>query len=343
MGSRCKKNRQLPGTVRCFMALMSGQASSGGWENPTFSAIVPAGPKERRVVVPRVSFIPVLMREYLANERFPREPEPALVMDDDAQVSAYAEAGRIDGDMAAAYLFHSARISQTIAGAGKVLDLGCGPATQLVQIAQLNPEIEFVGVDLSESMLDSARAYAIQQGVSNIRFEHADITQLGQFETGSFDAVISTMALHHLPHETLLDACCREISRVLKPGGAIYLTDFGRLKSLKSVLFFAYLNAKHQPHLFSLDYERSLRAAFLPEDFARRLEVLSFDARLISTFLVPLLVIVQTPVRTLSAATVRQIKRMRRELVGKYRRDLDDLRLFFWLGGLRDDPFSLPD
>jgi arsenite methyltransferase len=31
---------------------------------------------------------------------------------------------------------------------------------------------------------------------------------------------------------------------------------------------------------------------------------------------------------------------MRRELPRRYRRDLDDIRLFFRLGGLRNDPFS---
>ena len=86
------------------------------------------------------ALIPVFLRELLVERSLPREPEPDLVMDDPDQVAAYAQAGRIDGVMAASYLFHSARISQTISGAKTVLDLGCGPATQLAQIAQLNPD-----------------------------------------------------------------------------------------------------------------------------------------------------------------------------------------------------------
>ena len=63
----------------------------------------------------------------------------------------------------------------------------------------------------------------------------------------SVDGLISTMALHHLPTVGHLEACFAEIRRVLKPEGAVYLADFGRLRSLKSVLFFAYMNAKAPP------------------------------------------------------------------------------------------------
>lgn len=93
--------------------------------------------------MPRFSMLPTLLREITVQRTLPREPEPDLVMDDAEQVAAYTEAGRIDGVMAAAYLFQTARITQTIQGCGKVVDLGCGPATQLTQIAQLNPDTHF--------------------------------------------------------------------------------------------------------------------------------------------------------------------------------------------------------
>ena len=47
-------------------------------------------------------------------------------MGDADQVAAYTEAGRIDGVMSAAYLFHSRRISQVIRGCNRVVDIGCG-------------------------------------------------------------------------------------------------------------------------------------------------------------------------------------------------------------------------
>lgn len=290
--------------------------------------------------MPNPALIPTFLRECLVSRSLPREPEPDLVMDDPDQVAAYVEAGRIDGVMAAAYLFHSARISQVIQGCQTVLDLGCGPATQLAQIAQFNPEISFTGLDLSSNMLADAKRHVEALGLVNVALRQGDITRLDAFDDHSLDAVISTMALHHLPTLEHLDKCFAEVRRVLKPGGALYLTDFGRLKSLHSVIFFAYLNARHQPHLFSLDYERSLRAAFLKEDFVSlAAKYFRPEVQVESTFKVPFLVIVKTADRSLTVDLRQRIAALRASLKPRYRRDLNDLRTFFSLGGLKNDPF----
>lgn len=290
--------------------------------------------------MPRFSMLPTLIREAFGTREFLREPEPALVMEDQEQVRAYSEAGRIDGVMSAAYLFQTAHISATIFGKKKILDLGCGPATQLAQIAQLLPDAYFTGVDLSAEMLADANKHITQLGLTNVDFVENNITHLDKIADESFDAVISTMALHHLPKHDDLFCCFKEIKRILKPDGAIYLTDFGRLKSLKSVLFFAYLNSNYQPHSFSLDYERSLRAAFLPSDFVNLAkEHFADQVEVFSTFGIPILVIIKTKNVTFPDKIVNPLREMRKKLPAKYRRELDDIRLFFWLSGLRGDPF----
>ncbi|MBL8374151.1 MAG: class I SAM-dependent methyltransferase [Candidatus Accumulibacter sp.] len=291
--------------------------------------------------MPNPALIPTFLRELLLQRTLPREPEPDLVMDDPEQVAAYSEAGRIDGIMASSYLFHSARISQVIQGCRTVLDLGCGPATQLAQIAQFNPETRFSGVDLSEAMLADAQRHVQTLGLSNVDFRQGDITRLEGIDDHGVDAVISTMALHHLPTLHHLDDCLAEVRRVLKPGGGLYLTDFSRLKSLKSVIFFAYMNAQHQPHLFSLDYERSLRAAFLKEEFESLVRRhFPPEVRVESTFKVPFLVIIKTTDRPLPALLRQRIVAIYKTLKPRYRRDLNDIRTFFALGGLRNDPFA---
>lgn len=289
--------------------------------------------------MPGPALLYTFVRELTAARTLPREPEPDLVMDGPEEVAAYAHAGRIDGVMASSYLFHTARITQALHGASEVLDLGCGPATQLAQIAQMNPATRFVGVDLSDAMLADARRHVQTLGLQNVSFRQGDITKLDGIADASVDAVISTMALHHLPTQQLLVNCFAEIRRVLKPGGAVYLTDFGRLKRLHSVIHFAYLNAKHQPHLFSLDYERSLRAAFQYEDFAAAAAQLPADVKLHSTFGVPFLVILKTPDRMLPPDLRARLRQMKDALPRRYRRDLDDMRIFFRLGGLAQDPF----
>lgn len=293
------------------------------------------------VIMPRLALIPVLAREILGAREFPREPEPDLVMDDADQVAAYSYAGRVDGVMSASYLYHSAQISQVISGCKTVLDLGCGPATQLAQIAGLNPDVSFLGVDLSGTMIDSGKKYVDQLGLQNVAFQLEDITKLEGIPDSSVDAVMSTVVLHHLPTRQHLDDCMAQVARVLKPGGAVYLTDFGRLKSLRSVLFFAYMNAANQPHLFSLDYERSLRAAFLMEDFKEVAgRFLPQSVSVLSTFLVPFLVVIRTPPTALSADLSRRLREMRKGLPSQFRSDLDELRLFCRLGGISPDPFQ---
>jgi arsenite methyltransferase len=280
------------------------------------------------------------VREVTARGDRPREPEPDLVMDGPDEVAAYAHAGRVDGVMAASYLFHAARISQTIQGCKTVLDLGCGPATQLALVAQANPDVQFVGADLSDEMLGNAREHLQASGVRNVSLMRSDIADLARVADASMDGVISTMALHHLPRRDILERSFAEMRRVLKPGGAVYLTDFGRLKRLHSIIYFAYLNRAYQPHLFSLDYERSLRAAYLRSDFAELAQRFLPGTEVHSTFGVPFLVVVKTPDRPLSAADREAFARRRAGLIPRYRRDLDNMRTFFKLGGLGNDPFA---
>ncbi len=291
--------------------------------------------------MPRLSMIPTLLRENLLKEQAPREPEPSLVMDELEGVMGFADSGRIDGVMSAAYLFHSARISSVIAGKSKIVDLGCGPATQLAQVARLNPDAHFLGVDLSREMLSNAEQHLRNQELKNVELMCGDICALDSIQSSSVDAVMSTMALHHLPTVDALTQCFSEMRRILKPGGAIYLADFGRLKSLRSMIFFAYMNKNHQPHVFSLDYERSLRAAFLRSDFIR-LSKMEFGpcVSVVSSWGVPVLVLVKTEDREVSPWVADELRRMRRNLSIKYRRELDDIRFLFWMSGLRNDPFG---
>ncbi|MCA9182894.1 MAG: class I SAM-dependent methyltransferase, partial [Planctomycetales bacterium] len=188
-------------------------------------------------------------------------------MDDPDKVAAYNRAGREDGVMAPVYLYHAAQVSEVVKPGDSVIDLGCGPATQLGMVARFNPEVSFTGVDLSEEMLSRARDNVAEKQLGNVRFEHCDITSLDFLADNSVDAVMSTVVLHHLPDVQALEKVFAEVKRVLKPGGGLYLVDFGHLKSEKSIEYFAYQYADRQAELFTCDYLYSLRAAFQKDDF----------------------------------------------------------------------------
>ena len=288
--------------------------------------------------MPSLSVIRTLCREIVTLERSPRVNEPDLVMDDPEKVAAYTEAGREAGVMAPVYLYHCAQICEVIRPGDTVIDLGCGPATQLAMAARLNPDTHFIGLDMSPEMLDRARVYIDEQGLENIELRTQDITALTSLSDHCVDAVVSTVALHHLPDFAALEKTFSEVRRVLKPGGGVYMVDFGHLKSEKSIHGFAYQYADRQPELFTLDYLYSLQAAFSKQEFTRlSRQYLQGTAQAYSTFMAPFMVAVKSPVRadTRDPEILRQLHEIRDNLPSHHQTDLADLITFFKMGGLR--------
>ena len=286
--------------------------------------------------MPSAAILRVALRELATWERSPREPEPGLVMQEPEQVADYVRAGLEGGVMAPVYLFHCANICEVIRPGDRVLDLACGPANQLAMVARLNPEAQFVGVDLSEPMLEQARALVSQKGLTNITLRTLDITDLSDFPDASFDAVISTMALHHLPDARSLDRAFAEAARVLKADGGVYLVDFGHLKSERSIRYFAQQYDDRQPPLFAADYLNSLRAAFSVRDFRQASVPLSNRASLHTTFLFPFMIAIKSPARRGEGvpAIMKRLEEMKNALPAWHQVDFADLRSFFRLGGL---------
>ncbi|PPD35076.1 MAG: SAM-dependent methyltransferase [Methylomonas sp.] len=287
--------------------------------------------------MPSFAVAKTFCRELIVKRSSTRETEPDLVMDDPDKVAAYTRAGREDGVMAPVYLFHCAQICEIIKPGDTVLDLGCGPATQLAMIARLNPETHFIGMDLSNEMLDKAGDYIAQQNLSNIEFRQGDITQLVTIADASIDAVMSTVVLHHLPDLKSLGNTFAEIKRVLKPDGGLYLVDFGHLKSEKSIRDFAYQYADRQAELFTLDYLYSLRAAFWPDDFSNLYQKhLSSFGKFYKTFVMPYMMVVKSPARRESdVALQQQLQSLKLNMPKYHQTDLKDLMIFFKLGGLK--------
>jgi len=288
--------------------------------------------------MPGIGVMRTALRELLPRSPVARVPEPDLVMDDPEKVAAFTRAGREDGIMAPVYLYHAAQILSVVRPGDRVADLGCGPATQLVMAARLQPDATFLGIDLSDEMLERARAHVGEQGLSNVEFARGDITALSDVGGASLDAVISTVSLHQLDSFEALRACLSEVGRILKPGGGLYIVDFGRLKSQTSIEYFATQYADRQPELFTVDYRNSLRAAFSKAEWRAAAEaVLAEHGRLYATFGFPYMVAIKSAVRHRGTGVQREaLAELRAAMALHQRRDLRDLELFFRLGGLRN-------
>jgi ubiquinone/menaquinone biosynthesis C-methylase UbiE len=287
--------------------------------------------------MPSSTVIKVLLRELFVSRIAERQTEPDLVMSDPEKVAAYTRAGREDGVMQPVYFYHCTQICEVIKPGDRVVDLGCGPAMQLGLVARLNPDVAFIGVDLSDQMLDKARAYIEERQWKNVAFRQDDITRLESFADNSVDAVMSTVVLHHLPDTEALSKTFAQIKRILKPGGGLYLVDFGHLKSEHSIKDFAYQYADRQAELFTLDYLYSLQAAFWPEDFYDLYQLhLQQYGQFYKTFLMPFMMAIKSPARRQLPTELQQSLQENYRAMPEYHQvDLKDLIRFFRLGGLK--------
>jgi ubiquinone/menaquinone biosynthesis C-methylase UbiE len=122
-----------------------------------------------------------------------------------------------------------------------VLDVGCGTGTLAIAARRrVGHDSNVFGIDASPEMIATAGKKAIKAGLE-INFRNESIEAL-PFPDGQFDAVLSTVMLHHLQRK-VREAGIREIRRVLKPGGRVLIVDFAGTDRQTGLL--AHLHRRH--------------------------------------------------------------------------------------------------
>jgi len=104
----------------------------------------------------------------------------------------------------------------------RVIDLGSGGGMDcLLAGRRVGKEGEVIGFDMTDAMLDMARAGASAAGMSHVRFEKADISEL-PLDDGSVDVAISNGVINLSPDKPRVFT---ELHRVLRRGGRVQFAD----------------------------------------------------------------------------------------------------------------------
>jgi ubiquinone/menaquinone biosynthesis C-methylase UbiE len=133
-----------------------------------------------------------------------------------------------------------------LASISRVLDVACGPGGWGLEVAYRHPEIDVVGLDISQIMIQYANAQATVQHLSNAHFQVGDVLKPLPFDTGSFDVVNARFMVSFMPNAGW-PRVVGELVRILRPGGMICLTEVDNwgmstsqsLEQMKSLVYLA--------------------------------------------------------------------------------------------------------
>lgn len=108
----------------------------------------------------------------------------------------------------------------------QVLVAGCGTGDSAIWLGyQLkNTPAEVIAIDISQASLEVAQARAKVRGLTNIRWVHGSLLEVGSLGLGKFDYITSLGVLHHLPDPA---AGLAALESVLADKGAMAIMLYG--------------------------------------------------------------------------------------------------------------------
>jgi ubiquinone/menaquinone biosynthesis C-methylase UbiE len=108
-----------------------------------------------------------------------------------------------------------------LASGVSILDVGCGPGTITLDLAERVAPAAVLGVDAAPAAIEAATEEAARQGRDNVQFRVADVYAL-DIDDDTFDIVHAHQVLQHLTDPV---AALREMRRVCRPGGIVAARD----------------------------------------------------------------------------------------------------------------------
>jgi ubiquinone/menaquinone biosynthesis C-methylase UbiE len=122
--------------------------------------------------------------------------------------------------------FGQTTIDRLSLGSGDhILDVCCGTGASAIPAAKsVGATGSVLGIDLAEELLKLAKNKAKQQNINNIEFQLGDFTNLG-LPDASFDAIVCVFGIFFVSD---MVSAVRELWRMLRPGGKLAITSWGK-------------------------------------------------------------------------------------------------------------------
>jgi SAM-dependent methyltransferase len=198
-----------------------------------------------------------------------RVTEPEL-MDDEQQSIAYAKADFSTSNQ----LYVDSLVHDFPTYLRTVVDIGCGPADVVIRLAKAAPHAAITAIDGSAPMIALGRTAARAAGVDDrLTLLHTRIPGPPP-ASQSFDAVLSKDLLHHLPDPRVL---WNEVTRLGRPGAAVYVMDLVRPDSEETARAMVKEGAGSEQPILQHDFYQSLLAAFTMDEVRAQVATAGLD------------------------------------------------------------------
>ncbi len=122
------------------------------------------------------------------------------------------------------------RLTSHITKGQRVLDIGCGTGALTLRAAQNEAKVK--GIDVNPQMLEIAQKRAIEADLSqNIELCEMGVAELGSEASQSYDVLMSGLCFSELTEDEL-SYTLKEVKRILKQGGFLFIADEVRPESI---------------------------------------------------------------------------------------------------------------
>jgi SAM-dependent methyltransferase len=107
-------------------------------------------------------------------------------------------------------------------GRSRVLEIACGDGANLLPMAAVLPQSQFVGFDLAEQPVEAGRRLAERAGLRNVTLSTLDLTRFPA-DAGAFDYIVAHGLYSWIP-AAVRDQLLRLIARHLAPRGVAFVS-----------------------------------------------------------------------------------------------------------------------